>query len=105
MRVPKRNCHPDRSEAKWRDLRLTHPASNTNGSAALPLSSRVDMGPCAGTEGDETPSAYQPFLMETSPYPLSSRAQPRDLQFAPPTTRCTWKGPTQPLSSRSVRPY
>jgi len=22
MRVPKKNCHPDRSEAKWRDLRL-----------------------------------------------------------------------------------
>jgi hypothetical protein len=26
-------------------------------------------------------SAAQPILMETPPYPLSSRAQPRDLQF------------------------
>ena len=31
------NCHPDRSVAKWRDLRLTRAASNTNGSAILPF--------------------------------------------------------------------
>ena len=38
-RIPYRNmnCHPDRSAAKWRDLRLTHPASNTNGSTTLPF--------------------------------------------------------------------
>src|SRR5271170_7493070 len=29
------NCHPNQSEAKWRDLRLTHPAPNTDGSVAL----------------------------------------------------------------------
>jgi hypothetical protein len=33
-------CVFRQSEAKWRDLRLTHPASNTNERAALPLSSR-----------------------------------------------------------------
>src|ERR1700722_9048203 len=37
MRVPNKNCHPDRSVAKWRDLLLPHPASNTNGSAPSTL--------------------------------------------------------------------
>jgi hypothetical protein len=30
------------------------------------------------------PSVQQPLSMEASPFPLSSRAQPRDLQFSGP---------------------
>jgi hypothetical protein len=30
------------------------------------------------------PSVQQPLSMEASPFPLSSRAQPRDLQFRGP---------------------
>ena len=33
------------------------------------------------TQGDENAFCPQPPSMETSPFPLSSRAQPRDLQF------------------------
>ena len=41
MRVPKKNCHPDRSEAKWRDLLLILGVfKNPDGSVALSLSSR-----------------------------------------------------------------
>jgi hypothetical protein len=33
----KMKCHPDRSEAQWRDLLFTSAASNLNGSATLPF--------------------------------------------------------------------
>ena len=34
---PKQICHPDRSEAKWRDLLFPRPAAAANQSATLPL--------------------------------------------------------------------
>ena len=57
---PNMNCHPDRSEAKWR---------------ACPERSR--MGTCG--------SLHQPpDANGSAALPLSSRAQPRDLQFCRP---------------------
>ena len=52
-----------------------------------PLSSRVVDGPqsaCGPPKEMKTPSVQQPLSMEASPSPLSSRAQPRDLQFRGP---------------------
>src|ERR1700722_3626924 len=47
------NCHPDRSVAKWRDPRLTRPASNTNGSVPLPfvIVSEAESLPGANSNG------------------------------------------------------
>jgi hypothetical protein len=33
----KKKCHPDRSEAKWRDLLFTSALTNLNESATLPF--------------------------------------------------------------------
>ena len=58
----------------------------------------MGLGP---TQGDEkTPSVRQPLSMEPSPFPLSSRAQPRDLQFFPPATMLQL---SNELSSRPKR--
>ena len=35
--MPKKNCHPDRSVAKWRDLLFHPPASDADRSVALPF--------------------------------------------------------------------
>ena len=51
------------------------------------------------TQVDETPVVHQPIFMEGSPSPLSSREQPRDLQFSGPflemfsTKRIAVEGP------------
>ncbi len=34
---PNMNCHPDRSVAKWRDLRFSIPTTNPDGSTTLPF--------------------------------------------------------------------
>ena len=34
---PNMNCHPDRSVAKWRDLRFCIPTTNPDGSTTLPF--------------------------------------------------------------------
>jgi hypothetical protein len=36
-KFPPKNCHPDRSEAKWRDLLFAIPRVALNGSTALPF--------------------------------------------------------------------
>ena len=46
-------------------------------------------------------SVQQPLSMEPSPFPLSSRAQPRDLQFHPPPRRC----PSSPACSNPRLPW
>ena len=42
------------------------------------------MGPACPPKVMKTPLVRQPLIMEASPSPLSSRAQPRDLQFRGP---------------------
>ena len=37
IRYPNMNCHPDRSVAKWRDLRFSIPATNPDGTTTLPF--------------------------------------------------------------------
>src|SRR5580698_7881091 len=47
MRVPKKNCHPDRSVAKWRDLLFFQPATKLTGSTSPPFVIPSGHGPQA----------------------------------------------------------
>ncbi len=88
------------------DLRLTRAASNTNGSAPLPfvIPSEAEGSAVLSTsikyKWKRLPSLCHPersrgicsslhqhqIQMEAPPFPLSSRAKPRDLQFSPPAS-------------------
>ena len=75
-------CHPERSRGICSSL---HQPPDAHGSDTLPF-----VIPSAA-EGSAVLSTSHRMHMEATPFPLSSRAQPRDLQFSPPATGCTWK--------------
>ena len=84
-------CHPDRSEAKWRDLQSTPGRNKTTSFAALghstgkatplPLSSRPERSEVEGsavtlqTQQNPTFSAPAHYAGEATPLPLSSRPE------------------------------
>jgi hypothetical protein len=81
------NCHPDRSEAKWRDLRFGQSASKADGSVALPFVnpersgepalSEVEWGSAVFSPDNKSTWKRRPFLC----HPDRSAAEWRDLRF------------------------
>jgi hypothetical protein len=69
-------CHLDRSEAEWRDLCVDAPSWKCF-STELPWA-------CGPPEAMRNASVQQLLSIEPLPFPLSSRAQPRDLRFRGP---------------------
>jgi hypothetical protein len=69
-------CHLDRSEAEWRDLCVDAPSWKCF-STELPWA-------CGPPEAMRNASVQQLLSIEPLPFPLSSRAKPRDLRFRGP---------------------